>query len=835
MKKIVFKSQAIQGVIFIAAAILLLSLWPFRIWQEEVVSSLPPQTGTMTEVIDEEKMLMQTIVAQYDHMNTIRVYLGENCVGESFILRILDEEWQSVCEQETKIDQSNLPGFHDVMIDIDMEVGKMYYVILQGKESEIFAGCEFAPLTDMPHLGVLYYCDSTVEGMSLVADYCYGMPLRKEKVLLFGAVIVLLAAVLLAAVRGYYRKKEDSLITVEKVFRYTLNPLVAAGTVLALLAVFLGYCSKHLLDNTVYVIGILLLAGILFYAINHSREGQKPIVTWQYLKTHMADIVQSVAFAGAIMACCEYMSGLYDIHHAVAARKEMLWFALAVIVMFQRKEIVNWYNAVYLVIAGFCGYRYYQMNLTPEMDQMNVQVLTYTVWIGILLGLIVIRTLIGIVKKKLAGPAYGYAGLLLLFFVLMIIFRNGRWWPVTLVISFTLFYLNYGMWQHKDRLLANITRGVVLQFLWATGYCLLHRPYVSYRNARYTHIFHTVTITATYLTMVECVAAVLLFGKFLKSRKLKDCWKELLFFGVVSSYMIFTMARTAYLAIGVTGLFILVVLTAGKGREKMITMGKNLAWMFLSVVICLPVTFVTQRTVPALVSDPFLYEIEYSLYCPEDVMRGRQLNSHNFMRVGRFIDVFAEKIFGIPEGTFDVYGEIEAYRKEHGEGDRAALEQSEKHAFKENIPGVKDAYQLVAGTDYVPGEIPEEKEDYTNGRLDIFQSYLEQLTLTGHDKMGATLANGEIATHAHNIYLQVAYDHGIVVGILFILVGAATFIKAFIYYRKKKETIIYASLPMIITVAVAVAGVAEWIFHLSNTCGFLLMLVITPLLFKNEG
>lgn len=836
MKKIVFKSQAIQGIIFIIAVILLVSFWPLRIWQEEVVSSVAPQTGTMTEVINEENMLMQTIVAQYDHMNTIRVYLGENCVGESFYLRILDEKWQPVCEQETQIDQANLPGFHDVMIDIDMEVGKPYYIILQGKDSEIFAGCEFVPLTDMPQLGVMYYCDSTVEGMSLVADYCYGMPLRKGKVLLFGGMIALIAAIGILAVRLYYKKKEDKLITVEKAFQYTLNPLVAAGTVCGLIAVFLGYCSKHLLDNTVYVISILLLAGILLYAINHNRDGQGPLLTPDYLKTHIGDLIQSVAIAGAVAACCEYMSGLYDIHHAVAARKEMLWFSLAVIAMFKWKEIVNWYNGVYLVAAGILGYRYYQSNLNAEMDELNIQVLKYTVWIAILLGLIVIRTVIGLCRRKLARPAYLYAGLLAVFFACMIVFRNGRWWPVTLVVAFVLFYLNYGMWEHKERMLVNVARGVVLQFLWATGYCLLHRPYVSYRNARYTHIFHTVTITATYLTMVECVAAVMLFAKFLKSRRLKDCFKELLFFGVVSSYMIFTMARTAYLAIGVTGVFILVVLSAGKGKEKLITMGKNLGLMVLSVLICLPVTFTMQRTVPALVSEPHLYEIEYSMYCPEDVMRGRQLNSHNFMRVGRFIDVFAEKIFGIPEGTFDIYGEIEAYRKEHGMSGTAALQdQRKKHADAETIAGVKDTYQLVASTDYVPGEIPEEKEDYTNGRLDIFRSYLEQLNMTGHEKMGAILANGEIATHAHNIYLQVAYDHGIFVGILFILVGIATFVRASFYYHKKKGTITYASLPVIITVAVAVAGVAEWIFHLSNTCGFLLMLVITPLLFKNEG
>ena len=209
MKKIIFKSQAIQSVILIITALLLLSLWPLRIWQEEVVSSVEPVTGNMSEVISEDKMLMQTIIASYDHMNTIRVYLGENCVGESFVLRILDSQWQQVCEQETLIDQGNLPGFHEILIDVDMEVGTMYYLILQGKDSEIFVGCESVPLFELPHLGTMYYCDSTQEGMSLVADYCYGMPLRKEKVLAFGGILLVTAALLVLAVRLYYKKKED--------------------------------------------------------------------------------------------------------------------------------------------------------------------------------------------------------------------------------------------------------------------------------------------------------------------------------------------------------------------------------------------------------------------------------------------------------------------------------------------------------------------------------------------------------------------------------------------------------------------------------------------------
>lgn len=392
--------------------------------------------------------------------------------------------------------------------------------------------------------------------------------------------------------------------------------------------------------------------------------------------------------------------------------------------------------------------------------------------------------------------------------------------------AFTLFYLSYGMWEHKERILVNIARGIIFQFSAATGYALLYRPYVTYRNARYTHIFHTVTITAAYLTMVECAAAVILLEKLKKSRKLRDFWKELTLFGVVSSYLLFTMARTAFFSAGVALLFALLVVSAGKGKKRLANIGKNLGLLILSVVVCFPVTFTAQRNIPALVSKPFLYEIEYSLYCPEDVMRGRRVDSVNFMRVGRFIDVFAEKIFGLEEGTFDVYGEIAEYEESHKNRDR---EQTNAKALSAVQPG-----ELVASADFVPENLPQDN-DYTNGRLDIFRSYMEQMNATGHEEMGAVLQNGEIATHAHNIYLQVAYDHGIFVGILFIVVGIATFGASCLYYHRKKDKITYAALPLVVTAAVAVAGMVEWIFHLSNPCGLLLMLVVTPLVFENEG
>lgn len=840
MKKIVYKSKIIQAIILIIAACFLVSLWPLRIWQETVTSSVLPQAGTMTDAVNNDCTVLQSFVAQYDHMNTINLYLGEATEGESFFVRLLNEGQVMIAEEEVFIESDNLPGYYKVLIDVDMEVGKMYHLIVQGNDSQVYLGCEFIPMTDMPYAGTMYYNNEPVEGMNLAADYNYGVPLRKGKVFLFGAACAVLAALLIGAVRLYYKKREDKLITVERAFKCVMNPIVAVFTVVCLIAVLMGACGNYLLDNTFFFISVLLLSMILFYGINHNRDGQKPVVTVEYIRSHFPDLLQSVFISGAISGCCEYVAGIYDIHHAMAERKEMLFFALAIIAMFKWKEIFNLSTLIYGAAAGVAGYFYYQNQVALLAEKTikeaeipwNLQVIRHTAWIGILLGFIVLRIVIGLVKKKSARPNYIYAGLLLLFFAAIIVFRNGRWWTVALAVSFILFYLAYGMWEHKERLLTNVCRGIVLQFMLATGYALLHRPYSTYRTARYPHIFHTVTITAVYLTMVECAAIVLLLQKYRTSHKLKDTWKELVFLGVVTAYLLFTISRTGFFAVGAAAVFAIIIMSSGKGKQRLMNMGKSALGMILAIIVCFPVTFTVQRTVPALASDPYMYEIEDFR---DATLRGRKLDSVEFMRVGRFIDLFAEKVFGIPAGTFDLYGEIAEYKRTHPNGEDAKANP---------IPGQEEAYfderddvLLVASADYMPDAALEEEDgdDYTNGRIEIFRSYLEQLNMTGHEEMGAVLADGGLATHAHNIYLQVAFDHGIWVGILFLVVGAGTFVMACLYYYKKKDETAYAALPGVVALAFAVAGVVEWIFHVSNPFGFVLMLVIAPLVFKTEN
>ncbi|MCR4833606.1 MAG: hypothetical protein K5900_08520, partial [Butyrivibrio sp.] len=144
---------------------------------------------------------------------------------------------------------------------------------------------------------------------------------------------------------------------------------------------------------------------------------------------------------------------------------------------------------------------------------------------------------------------------------------------------------------------------------------------------------------------------------------------------------------------------------------------------------------------------------------------------------------------------------------------------------------------LLAETSEVSEETAEEEEsaleEASNGRFDIFRSYIKELNMSGHDEMGAELENGEIAVHAHNIYIQVAYDHGIPVGILFIFWILTILISGFIRIRKHNDQKVEA-LPFVLMLGFAVAGVSEWLFQFSNPITIMMMLSLAPLMFISK-
>lgn len=822
MNRIINKRQAICGTVWVIVICIIVSLWPLRLVRETVTSRSDEQVVMESEPVSGGSAIHQMFVAQFDKLQSIDVYLTEGAIGEDFNFVLYDGAMNIIMQQviSTK-DMKEIPGYCKVQINMDLEVGKEYYFLLQNMEMEFRVGYADTAASNNPYIGPLFYSEMGDTEHCMIAAYNYVMPLRKAKTLAIDGFLVL-AGILVTLLSGkYYGKYQErnTLLTVERTMRMVLNPLVIILGILAF--ILIGPCmtfTNDIISIVFYEAGVLLAVLTALYALNHDRTGCATDRTFvDVFQERWQGYLQSAMFAGAIWACCNYMNGLYEIHHTVAYRQMLIFFALAVIVTYTRRELFHVVNLVYAAAAAVAGYFYYQntVRLLEEPEELEILTVKLTAWVGILAGFVIVNTVRILIGKKVGRISIWYGILVALFFALIIIYRNTRGWPIYLVCAFVLYYLRMAAWDKKAGLLQNICNGILLHFGAMVVYCLLHRPYMYFQYYRYPFIFHTVTISAVYLALVVCAALVKFLDAYRRHPSLAGTYKELIMLGISVAYLLFTLSRTGYLSILVTGVLI-VLMVCFSMEHKWRRLLQCVGMMALAALVCFPVVFTAQRMLPSVAAEPELHEIEE---IPTELMHGRDMDSYYYITVERFVQVFQMKVLGIPEEEC-----LNAFLF-FSSADEAPVY---KMHLEEQAPILLVSTEDMAAA---AAQEAEEEDSYTNGRLYIFKQYYNNLNAFGHEEMGITEADGNFLVHAHNIYLQVAYDHGIYVGIVFILLGVGTLIQAFLYYRKRKDDTVCAALPLAILILFAVAGLAEWIFHPCCPIAYCLLLTLAPLLF----
>lgn len=825
MDKIVYKRQAICATVWIIIICAILALWPLRLVRETVTSKGSGKMVMESEEITAGYTVQQMFIAQYDRLKNIDIYFTDGAIGEKFNFVLYDRMMNIIMQQviDTK-DMKELPGFCTVQVNIDTEVGREYYFLLQGVDEHFRVAYENTAEAGNIYIGTLYYGNIEDTEHCMKAAYEYEMPLRKGRTFMCDACL-LLAGVLVTYLTGRYygkRPEKNRLVTVEQTVRAVCDPLIVLAGLAAFVAVWPG---RMFTVNTVsilfYEASVVLAVAVLLYAVNHDRTGCASDRTiFRLLAKNWQNYAQSAFFAGAIWACCNYMNGLYEIHHTVAYRQMLIFFALAVLVTYKSRDIFNVVNLIYAAAAAFVGFRYYAAASAAqeEPEELEIFALKLTVWAGILAGFVIIGTVRFLVRGQVRDVFVWYGILVAVFFALILWRRNTRGWPIYLVCSFGLFYLNMAAWEKKAALLKNICNGILFHFGAMALYCLLHRPYMFFQYYRYPFIFHTVTMTGVYLALVVSAALVKFLDAYRRRPRLAAVYKELIVLGVSSSYLLFTLSRTGYLAIAVTALLVIPVMCFSL-RHRWRSMAQSVGMMALALLVCFPITFTAQRIVPAVVARPILHEIEE---LPTEIVHGRDMDSYYYITIQRFIQVFQMKIFGIPEE--------ESLRAIYMVSDAGEQIQEEPLLVQTAPILLASADDAGIGVDGQAGPSGEE-ESYTNGRLDIFRLYYHNLNQAGHEDMGIMEPNGKFNVHAHNVYLQVAYDHGIYVGIVFILLGVGTLVQSLLYYHRRKDDRECAALPLAILVFFAVAGLTEWIFHPCNPTAYCLLLALAPLIF----
>ena len=858
MNRSVAKKNAAVFLILLVGILFLLAVYPLRLFTTTATLTGEGTIVASSDPVDADNDAGDYFTAQYSHLDILETWIEEVEKEGSVTLRLFhvkgDGSLENLAEEEQQLPQEK--GFVSFPIDVDTVPGDTYIYILYANDDAVFrSGYESAAIPDRED-AIWYqsgfYHDTGVDGVAVATRLTYRIPLPKmtSLFLMGGILLAMLAAVGIALL--YYRKPgRNKATTVFQVLRWCVTPPATILAVAAMIAVFpFRIYDNRALDCVVYEIGIVLSWCMLMYGLWHKRE--ENISASRILPVRHLLIILFLAMA--ISATCDYMNAVNDLIHAYAEYRMLLFLFLVILLMGGLRGIQRILVPVAGAFGALYGALHYRANAADLSDPEHAykNLILFILAAAIAAGTMAVTALVCTLVQHVADrgqnriswnrPLIIMAGT---FMVLMFVFRNGRSWVTILILLFLLFLLRYALWEEKERWTEDLTYGIALQFVFTVVFSLLHRYYFAYLYSRFSLIFHTVTVTSYYLLAVSSLSTALLVCKLPAvyrrknqplTRKLDVIWKEVLFFGVTSSYMLMTLTRA-----GIGGLILVVLAACLFGlwdRELPLQPLKGLGTLLLIFVITLPAVFTLQRIVPVTVRDPQHFE-EVEPY-PDEVNRNMRPDSRWFMSVEIFVRDIGDRIIG---------GELGTKIYIHFDWNQRVLH-NDKRLFSMN-PEKKPLPSLVRSFSPLLAEAGEtipadnlETGDYSNGRVTIWQAYLSELNLTGHDSMNVPLPDGSLAVHAHNTTLQLAFDCGIPTG----LIGIAFFVSLLGFavqrFRKEKrfghreqsaEKTAYFLFVLLALLGFLLTGLVEWIFHLCNPFTVILMLAVLPLFLRDDS
>jgi hypothetical protein len=822
------RNTIIQIVIVTIAFILLARIYPFSVveshntskqqaFKSSALKSLPGDAFTSND------KKLQTVYFTDSHIYQIKLYLTAKLpdhvsISQRITFRLYDDKFSCIDSEEISLFKIENNGYLKAIPDIDVEVGKAYYYeILVPEDSEAYIELPIASneSLDQPENSMLFIDGVVNYDLCLVADFTYSKPLNAIGIIF--RYIVIIAMALLAYVGivycfGVYDEKfsecDEKYKKIAKIIVSTI--IVLFGIYIIIYSVILNKFGSPILDRGVYLAAVLSalfwsLGAMWFprYYPKARRDFTRPLMWKNY--------IQTVSFGFLFYALCQYVNAEREFYHQTNTRWMLIFLAIAFLMLLGGKIMINRVSAVWLGLSWLISVMYCQ-GLKDDAEEYLLARLTCGVVVA--WGLFIINLIISLRNQNIKGTishgtvkAYVYRHRLqtvyfavwVLFAFLMYIYRYEKVWVFTATLPFiSLFFIRLTP-QVKSRLLNNLTNGIILSFGLVMLFCLIHRPHFYWMNYRYGGIFHTVACTGMYLAIVFAAVVGRLYGR-LRDRKnmFLRCYSDFFLIGCVVGFIILTMSRTAFITIAVC-VVLVAVLAAFIYRKRIGRIVQEFAVLFATVLVCFPIVFTSIRMVPALVNDPILYDIEWN----DDqwgINVGEAIYSDNYMTVARFFNLLLGRFNKISPSNNEV----------------SLL------AFNSNsLENVFLPHYTEGSRNYVL----DSNDDVSNGRLDIFIAYLKETSFKGHPNMGFMDEDGVEYTHAHNSYLQVFYNFGIIAGVAFLIICIFSVWKSADIAVKHGRKYSVFLVPFALIIAFGLVSVTEWAFHPCIPAGFCFLLM----------
>lgn len=314
--------------------------------------------------------------------------------------------------------------------------------------------------------------------------------------------------------------------------------------------------------------------------------------------------------------------------------------------------------------------------------------------------------------------------------------------------------------------------GIIIWFFAQQILAFGFRPY-DYVSIRYRGLYSGETQNGLFYMIAFC--AFLL--KWYDSRERKQKWYVRFFYFLMSagmvSFTVLTGGKASILGIGASVVLVYVGYDIFK-RKTFYGLLLHVTALILCIVLTFPATYLCVRYLPTILHHPIWFEGEYMegysvcSFDSWDSWKYVSFESMVYTNVNRLLefvginpDSWAVRFHDFMQ-ALPVHAEELVMQEEIG---------SEAGSSPDNPFNIENLNALYSSTD---------------ARKIIYTYYWNHLNFRGHDKehSGFWISEDIYYGHAHNIFLQVAYDYGIIPGILFVLIYLYSLYRAFLLCRK---------------------------------------------------
>lgn len=363
----------------------------------------------------------------------------------------------------------------------------------------------------------------------------------------------------------------------------------------------------------------------------------------------------------------------------------------------------------------------------------------------------------------------------------MIFIRLDYDWPKAILIICAFFFLTDFNKNDLNNLFCGILDGIILGFFVIQLQAWMYRPY---DKTRYEGMYTHPNLNALFYLCVYWAALGKWYLLKLKQKNVILRIPFILILGLIIGTMFYTGSRVALIvAIILTFIFLLFQILS-QNKLKMIVFLVDGLLITISIAIFILPAYWLIRYIPMYVREPLYFAADEFYGLEKKVQKNDQNDSEKYVEFDEAIPkMFDRYLWFLDEAM--AYA-IESFIRDFPDSlklevDAAEIDLKNTLMQETNVqPGTDREYPLVkSGTD---------GEGAYDVRIDIYRFFWNKLSLIGNEKnaQGVWISKWHFASHCHNLFLQFAYDFGIIVGVIFILFILTSYITALIGLIKRR-------------------------------------------------